>query len=234
MNRYLLALSILFLSINVQSQVLISLLLGDKLNSDGVEFGLEGGFNFSKISKLESNRYLPLFNLGFYFDIRLKNKWYLYTGVLVKSGMGTNRLSENDLNFLQIEVFPEEGNYSQKINYFMVPAQAKYKFKNSIYIEVGPQFGLMYKAWVEFNSNVEGKDARIKDYNEEMIQRLDMGIMAGAGYQLLKGKGLTIGLKYYYGFIDVYKNKAGTKNSSIFLKINIPIGAKKKDEDITE
>jgi len=229
MKKYILLLSLMLLGLNIQSQILISLIFGDKLNSEGLEFGLEGGLNFSKISGLETNKYLHTLNLGFYFDIRLKNQWYLYTGVLVKSSMGVDQLSENDLNFLQTEVYPDEGDYSQKVNYFLVPVLAKYKFKNHIYVEGGPQFGLMYNAWVEFNSNVEGKDAKIKDYNKDMIQRLDMGIMAGAGYQLLKGKGLTIGLKYYYGFIDVYKDKTGTKNNSLFIKVNIPIGAEKKD-----
>jgi hypothetical protein len=33
------------------SQVLISLLLGDKLNSEKLKFGLDGGVNFATISK---------------------------------------------------------------------------------------------------------------------------------------------------------------------------------------
>ena len=61
---------ILFLasiSYTSQSQILISLLFGDKLNSPGVEFGLEGGLNYSTISGFESNSYLGNFYLGFYF-----------------------------------------------------------------------------------------------------------------------------------------------------------------------
>jgi len=58
----------------MQGQVLISLLFGDMLNSDGLEFGLEGGFNWSKVSGMETNSSLRTFNLGFYFDIRLKDQ----------------------------------------------------------------------------------------------------------------------------------------------------------------
>ncbi len=237
MKKYLLIFALLFFSLNMHTQVLITLLLGDKLNTGKIEFGLEGGYNWSTISGLEADKYLSTFNLGFYFDIHLKNQWFLNTGTLVKVKLGVDQLSTNDLNFLGTEVYyddngvPFQGEYSQQISYFLVPALAKYKFKNHIYIEAGPQFGLMYNAWVEYNSNIDGKDGRIKEYNENNINRLDAGLMAGFGYQLLKGKGMQLGIKYYYGLVDVYKDKSGTKNSSLFLKVNIPIGAKKKEKE---
>ena len=46
------------------SQVLISLLLGDKLNSDKIEFGLDSGFNWSQIGNLDSNSSLRAFKIG--------------------------------------------------------------------------------------------------------------------------------------------------------------------------
>jgi len=54
------------------SQVLISLLLGDKLNSEKLKFGLDGGVNFSNISKIDPSKYHAGFNLRFYFDNLLK------------------------------------------------------------------------------------------------------------------------------------------------------------------
>lgn len=231
MKKYFSILPFLLFGYHAHSQVLISLIFGDKLNSEGLEFGLEGGFNWSNISGLENKRGLSSFNLGFYFDIRIKDPWYLYTGVLVKSRFGADKLSDNDLDFLEADIYQEEGDYSQVLNYFMVPALAKYKLKNHIYFEAGPQFSLMHKGWIEFRSDVEGKDARIREYNKDMINRLDVGATAGLGYRLLDGKGMTIGIKYYYGFIDVYKDKSGTKNNSLFVKMNIPIGAAKTKEE---
>ncbi|MGB5203900.1 MAG: hypothetical protein WBN63_06890 [Eudoraea sp.] len=52
-----------------------------------MEFGLEEGYNWSDISDLKNGKSLSEFNPGFYFDIWLKNQWYLYTGVLVKGRM---------------------------------------------------------------------------------------------------------------------------------------------------
>lgn len=218
------------MGINLHSQVLLSLIFGDKLNSEGLEFGLEGGVNWSNISTLEANKSLSSFNLGFYFDIRLNNQWYLDTGVLVKSQLGDGHLTENDLSFLEIVPKEEEGTYSQKINYFIVPALIKYSFKNRVYLEAGPQFGLMHKAWVEFNSDIDNTNIRIKDFNKEKINRLDAGFTIGTGYRLKADNGITLGIKYYYGLTNVYKGLSGTNNSSLFLKANIPIGASKNSK----
>ncbi len=225
MKKIIVIVFLLFSGLQTQGQVLISLLFGDMLNSDGLEFGLEGGFNWSNISGMETNKNLRTFNLGFYFDIRLKDQWNLYTGVLVKSNLGTDELSTNDLKFLDTDVYPESGTYAQEMKYFLVPVLLKYNLENRIYIEAGPQFGLMYDAWVEYTSNIDDKDATVKEYNKDNINRFDAGVMVGFGYKLNKNHGMTFGVKYYYGLLDVYKDRSGTKNSSLFLKVTVPIGA---------
>jgi hypothetical protein len=224
----------------VYSQVLIALLLGDKLNTGKIEFGLDGGVNFASISNMDSNSYDRSWNLGFYFDFKLKNQWYLSTGVLVKSTMGIDNLTEDDLEFLQATTYDVEGNFSQKISYFIVPALAKYNFDNHIFIEGGPQFALMYKAHIEFETDQnrfedDGDDLEvlIKQDNKDDINRIDMGLTAGVGYRLLKGLGWTIGARYYYGLTNVYKERSGTRNNGLFLRLNVPIGiSKEKKEEI--
>ena len=228
--KKIIVIALILTGLNAQSQVLLSVIFGDKLNSEGLEFGLEGGTNWSNISTLDANKSLPSFNLGFYFDFRLKNQWNLYTGVLVKSKLGDRNLSENDLAFLEITPNQEQGEYSQKLNYFIVPALIKYNFKNRIYLEGGPQFGLMYKSWVEFTSDNNDRSIKTKDYNKDKINKIDAGFTIGTGYKLMKENGMTLGIKYYHGFANVYKGVAGTNNSSLFLKFNIPIGAAKNDE----
>lgn len=224
----------MLLGFNAQSQVLLSLLFGDKLNSDGLEFGLEGGFNWSDISELEADKRLSSFNLGFYFDFRLKNQWNLYTGVLVKAKLGDDELTTNDLEFLELTPYSEEGTYTQKINYFIVPALIKYNFENRIYLEAGPQFGLMYNSWVEFNSENDDRTIEVEQFNKDKINRLDAGFTVGTGYKLIADNGMTIGVRYYYGLTNVYKGVSGTNNSSWFLKLNLPIGANKPKESVQE
>ena len=229
MKKFILIIGLLILSINVKSQVLITLIFGDKLNTPDLEFGLEGGMSWSRISGMDSQSFLQNWDLGFYFDIRIKNQWFLYTGVLVKATLGLDKLTTNDLDFLGTDTYPDNGNYAQKINYFLIPALINYKFKSRIYLEAGPQFGLRTKAWVEYEADIDGKDAIIKEFNKDAIKRLDVGILGGAGYRFSERiTGWTIGVKYYYGFVDVYKNRSGTKNNTIFLKLNVPIGAGEK------
>ncbi|MCK5846976.1 MAG: PorT family protein [Bacteroidales bacterium] len=234
MKKLLLISILTLIGITSQSQILITLLLGDKLNQPGLEFGLEGGANWSQISGLENENFLTTFNMGFYFDIRLKNQLSLYTGVLVKANLGSDKITDNDLIKMDAEFYKDQtgtrlvGDYRHRMSYFLVPILFKYKFKNQIHIAAGPQLGLMYKSWIEFNSDIDGKDATIKDYNREDINKLDAGIAVGLGYRLFKGTGWTISAKYYYGFVDVYKNISGTKNSSIFMEVCIPVGAGKK------
>jgi hypothetical protein len=215
----------------VNGQILITLLLGDKLNSEGLEFGLVGGGNWATVSGMESNSYVRTWNLGFYFDIRMKEPWYLYTGVLVKSRLGVNDVTTNDLLFLEADTYPAEGTYSQQISYFLVPALFRYKFKNHMYVEAGPQFGLAYKGWVEYRSDIDGKQAAIRDDNLDKLNRIDAGLSAGLGYTMLKGNGWTVGVRYYYGFVNVYKDRANTKNSSFFAELHIPIGVASKKEN---
>ena len=216
----------------LHSQVLIALLLGDKLNTGNIEFGLDGGLNYASISEMDSNGWNRNFNLGFYFDFRLKNNWFFNTGVLVKSTLGVDELTDEDLEFLGATVYDQDGKYNQKIDYFLVPALMKYKFDNHIHLEGGLQFGLAHGAYIQFDSDIDGNSARIRENNKDMIHTFDMGAAAGAGYRLLKGLGWTIGVRYYHGFLNVYKDLPGSRNQALFLKLNVPMGLslEKKEE----
>lgn len=237
MKKIVLICVLLIAGFTMQSQVLITLLLGDKLNSDDLEFGLEGGINWTQISGLETKNFAQKWNLGFYFDIRLKNQWFLNTGVLVKSNMGADNLTDNDIATLNATVYLNDtlgripGSYGQRMNTFLVPALIKYKFKKpQLFVAAGPQFGLMYKSWVQFDSDVEGNDAIIKEYNKEKINKIDVGIMASVGYSFLKGVGISIGVKYYEGLVHVYKG-TDTRNRSFFVFATMPIGASVKAKE---
>jgi hypothetical protein len=230
MKRYLLVIALVILGFTSHSQVLISLLLGDKLNTDGLEFGLEGGINITEISGFEDTKSLANFNLGFYFDIKMRDQWHVYTGVQVKSSHGMRNLSENDLEFLEATLYPVEGKYKQKVSAFMVPVLANYKFDNHWYVEAGPQLGITYKGWVEFTSNVDNVESVIKDYNNSLLNWFNAGIALGSGYRLMNGEGWTIGVRYYHGLTNDFKYRSGTLHDSFHLKVNIPIGAAKAKE----
>ena len=106
----------------------------------------------------------------------------------------------------------------------------KYKLKNSIYIELGVQAGLRRRsAFVQFDSDIDGQERKIKTSNKDVINPVDFGGIIGVGYTFFKGSGLTFALKYYYGFTNVYKGVDDRRNSAFYAQFNVPIGAGKKN-----
>ena len=215
------------------SQVLISLLLGDKLNSEKLKFGLDGGVNWSNVTNLDPSKYKPYFNLGFYFDFLLKEntRWYLHTGVLVKSTMGGQGYAPYAIGNAELDTLFAGGKRSRKISYFNVPILARYQFKNMLYIEAGPNLGLRYKAFDIFTADVEDKqDLSYTLDVRDQFTRIDAGVMAGVGFQVIKGTGYNFGMRYYYGLTEIMKENASDpqRNSTFYLYFSMPVGAGEK------
>ena len=210
------------------SQVLISILLGDKLNSGKVEFGLDGGLNWSNIHGLPGANSLTGFNLGFYFDIKLKNPaWMVNTGVIVKSPLGADDLPVYSLNDPHLDSVFAGGSVTRKLRYFNVPVMMKYKFKNNLYVKGGIQLGLRAKAFDEFTNTIQDdEDLKYKLKIKDQFHPLDAGLAFGLGYRLMGGNGMNIGLQYYLGLIDVVIDDASPNqyNRALYLTVGIPIG----------
>ena len=228
MKRYLLVWGFLFFGHASNSQVLISILFGDKLNSGKVEFGLQGGLNWSTVKNLEGAKSSTGFNLGFYFDIKLKNpSWMISTGVIVKSPMGANELPLYSLNDFHLDSSFAGGSVTRKLRYFNVPVTLKYKFRNNLFVKGGVQLGLLSKAFDEFKNSVNDKDdlehkVKIKDD----FHPLDAGLTLGIGYRFFKGNGMNLDLQYYYGLIDIVIDDTTPAqfNRVFYLTLGIPIG----------
>lgn len=221
-----------FLSVasTATSQVLISLLLGDKLNSGKVEFGLDGGANFSNLSGVSGST-APGFFLGFYFDIKIKQSpWLFNTGVIVKSPLGEESIEPYALNDPDLDNAFAGGEVRRQLRYFDMPFTIKRVFPNHIFIDGGIQVGLLHKATDEFVQKVKQADDltyRIK--TKELYHPLDIGLRGGAGYRLMRGNGMNLGVHYYLGLTDITIDDStpDVKNSSLYFSVGIPIGAGK-------
>ncbi|MGE6356882.1 porin family protein [Flavobacterium sp. NPDC079362] len=227
MKKGLLLLIALFCIVPARSQVLISLIFGDKLNSPFLEFGLEGGVNFSTISDLDTSGTNLGFNLGFYFDIRSKQNpaWMINTGVIVKSPMGAHGIPVYSLNDATLDNTFAGGSVNREIRYFNVPILIKYQFRNNIYLKTGPQFGLLAKAFDEFTREVNKDDVVYKKNIRDQIRVIDAGIALGAGYHMKIGNGLNVTVQYYYGLVPVMKGDGpNVYNRSLYVTAGLPIG----------
>lgn len=217
-----------------KAQVLISLLLGDKLNSGKIEFGLDGGVNYPNIRGLDGGDMRGTFNLGFYFDIKLKNpQWMVHTGVIVKSTLGTDNLPVYSLNDPDLDNAFAGGEIKRKINYFNVPIAMKYNFKNHLYVEGGIMPALRAKAFDVFTKDIHDKeDLEYKHKISDQFHRLDFGLIGGLGYRLMGGNGMNFTVRYYYGLVDITIDDSTPDqfNTSLYLAVGIPIGAAKAKE----
>jgi len=234
MKKTIFLAAFLLVSLSASPQVLISLLLGDALNTDKIEFGLDGGVNFANIANLETSKPLPLFNLGFYFDIKIKNQLMFHTGVLVKSTQGADKLNPYSLNDPGLDEQFADGYVTRKINQFSVPIMLKYRFAERFHVEAGPMLALRSTGNDVFTNTVIDKgDLTYKLDIKDNYKRIDAGIMAGAGLKLNKKvqKSAQLGVRYYYGLVDPLKDNQGDKQnfSSWYVYFSIPIGAHKAE-----
>jgi len=234
MKKTIFLAAFLLVSLSASSQVLISLLLGDALNTDKIEFGLDGGVNFANIANLETSKPLPLFNLGFYFDIKIKNQLMFHTGVLVKSTQGADKLNPYSLDDPGLDEQFADGYVTRKINQFSVPIMLKYRFAERFHVEAGPMLALRSTGNDVFTNTVIDKgDLTYKLDIKDNYKRIDAGIMAGAGLKLNKKvqKSAQLGVRYYYGLVDPLKDNQGDKQNftSWYVYFSIPIGAHKAE-----
>jgi len=207
--------------------VLISLIFGDKLNTGTIEFGLDGGLNFSNMSNTEGSLAVG-WNLGFFFYIDLTEKSFLHTGVLVKSPFGVNNLypyptGDSDVDSLMLN----EGTVNRRLRYFNVPITYCYYIYDGIFLEGGFMLGLKSKAYDEFVATSDVGDEIVVSRNiKDQVTPLDAGALVGTGYKLQKGLGVSLGVRYYYGFVNAHTDSFGIKhkNSNLYMFVTIPIG----------
>jgi len=198
-----------------------------------IEFGLEGGLNESTIYQLTDAHYKAGFNLGFYFDFKLKKNpsWMINTGVIVKSPMGAKDLPVYLINNPSIDNAFVGGSINRELRYFNVPVLLKHSFKNKVFLKGGIQLGLLSRAYDAFRNSINEKN----DLNytldiKDQIHTIDAGFAFGAGYDLMKVKGMHVDVVYYMGLTNITKSStAGNQyNRSLYLNVGIPIGKNPK------
>ena len=213
----------------LNAQVLISILFGDALNTEKIEFGLTGGLNRSWIRTIDDAEGMNNFNIGFYFHILMKESSYLSTGVLVKSNVGATGMPTYPIGDPEFDDVYDEGVLTKKIPAFYVPILFHQRFNNRWYIEAGPQLGLIHQPTDIFKVDDYGGDLTYTRKTRGEYQYIDFGFYGAVGYKLMKKtKSTSLGIGYYIGLSDVAKDAyPDIKNSSFYLFCKIPIGVGK-------
>lgn len=221
------ALICLSLTSPLYSQVHFSFTLGKDFLKNKVKFGLERGLSISNITGAGSTTSASNLNLGLYLDIQLKDSsWYLHTSALLKSGLGAKDIDGYLLNNSILDSVFNNGTIERQLKYLNFPVLVRYKFSNHIFIEMGPRFGILTRATDYFYQT--GKPENGSLYKNNLTDKcnwFDAGIEAGVGYHLMRGKGVNLGLRYYVGMMDIFKDRPSdpVRNQSLTIYLNIPI-----------
>ena len=220
---------VLFLSIKVpvKSQVIIALLFGDKLNSDKLEFGLTVGPNFSSVSNSEAEWKAGL-GLGLYFNLKLSDNWFFHPEAVPKSPFGGKSIPVYPLDDPNLNTSFQNGSITRDMSYISLPLLFRYRIKGLLFAEAGPQLSLRTNVKDIFQVDAAGGELEFVKKVENDYTRFDFGAAAGLVLKLKRDNGMGIGLRYYYGFIDVMKTMAGSQqNSGLFVYISFPVGGVK-------
>jgi hypothetical protein len=217
----------------LNGQVLITILLGDALNTEKIEFGLVGGWNHSYIYTIEDSKGLNSLDLGFYFHFLIKNNSYFSTGVLVKSNVGASGMPVYSLDDPDFDAVFKDGTLTKKIPAFYVPILFHQRFNNRWYIEAGPQLGLIHQCVDIFEASKLGGDLKFTLDVKDQYKHIDAGLLGGVGYKFKKQvKSMAVGINYYYGLVDVSAEPdQEIRNSAFYFYIKIPIGVGKPKEE---
>jgi hypothetical protein len=227
----LVCLTLLVPAAAADAQVLIALLFGDMLNTGNIEFGLDGGLNWSSQPGLAQSELDRNWHLGFYFDIKLDTAdLMLHTGVIVKSSMGVAGQAVYPLGDPNLDETFSNGSVTTRLEYFNVPVMLKYRALGQCYVEGGILLGLLHGATDEFiATGPDDAEITLERRVGKTYHPLDAGLMAGIGYRLMSGNGINLGLRFYQGLIDVQIDDTGPAryNQSLYLAVGIPIGVGK-------
>ncbi len=228
---YTTILAILFSVSAANSQVLIALVFGDKLNSEGLEFGLHAGANFSNLTGIDEAKYKSGLNLGFYFDIRLTEKIWLHPEVLVKTSVGARSIDPYPTGDMNLDSVLVDADLERNIGYVQTPILIKYKFIPGWSVEAGIQPALkVFKSQDIFTDIVfEKEDLEFRRNISKQYTTFDFGISGGFSWRPRKDKGTTVIFRYTHGLVNLLKDDSqpAQKNRQFLVGAAIPIGVKK-------
>jgi hypothetical protein len=209
------------------SQVLIALLFGEKLQSETLTFGLNVTPTFSTISNLDGSLKRGL-GLGLYFDIKLSKDFFLHPEALPKSSLGVEQLPAYPTGIDSLDTFFANGQVERSVRAISLPLLCRYRIKDLLFAELGPQIDWMLKVKDTYYTDVNGDEATYTTDISDQFTRFDVGIAGGLHYKLKKDKGMGLGLRYFYGVSDIMKGREGKQvNQALYMNIMIPVGTGK-------
>jgi len=224
---------ITFAACMAHSQVLIALLVGDKLNSDKFELGIRLAGNWQNLTGYDGTSSRFGIGFGIYGTLKLSDKFSLQPELFFKDPRGADGVPANEFGHPDLDPLLENAEVTAKLAYVSLPVLLKYHLTPQISVGFGPQIGYLSSARNEYVAQVYSKeDLVFKDDIKDTLNNFDFALAFNLEYRLMKKRAIQIGLRYYLGLSDIVKDNSGdsVRNSVFQVYIGIPVGGKAKDK----
>jgi hypothetical protein len=161
--------------------------------------------------------------------LNLKDRLFIQFDALAKYKQGAKGLPVYTLGDATLDTIYQYGSLQRSITYVGLVTTMQYRIWKYLNVEAGPNITLRIKAHDFFHADHElGEQVFEKDMKDSTT-RFDVGIASGISWQFSKGKGLKLGVRYYWGLVDLYPSDEGNNAARSFqLNLFIPIGGKKQ------
>ena len=213
---------ILFLTLigiqQIQSQVLIGLLFGEKLNKGPIEFGVNviGNSSATTLDNGASNR--NKLGFGLYLDYKMSEKFIFSTGFFFASPKGQVNFNETDPYYLLTDSLFAGANTERILNYFEVPLLLEIRPIPNWGIGVGGYVSIMTRAYDYYKVSQDNGDGDILHERSilENMNRLDYGLTGSIHYHFKGDPGSKIRVSYMLGLNNILKDSDVNVYNEVF------------------
>jgi hypothetical protein len=151
-----------------------------------IQPGIKGGVSFSSVTNFRGDDRVTG-HAGVFVNTKLSSHWSLQPELLYSAqGQKFNDQNSND-NVLALD-------------YVQLPVMLQYRPVSKVYVEAGPQVGLLVNAKTEGPNDADKADVK-DDY-----KKADFGVSVGLGINATKNIGIYG--RYNFGVMDVTKSDA--------------------------
>jgi len=179
--------------------------------SQQTTFGVRAGANISRwnITSIGS-------------DIKSSSLAGLEAGLLADLSVSRSFSIQPEVDFSMYGTKFSSGGSSieYRVNYINIPVLAKYHLPQGVSFFAGPQLGLLISA----KGKIEGEEKQdIKNY----LKSTDVFAVIGAEYD--SPIGVSVGVRYNHGFVNIYEEEEGSiKNSSFGISLGYKLKPRQK------
>lgn len=185
-------------------------------NAQEIKYGAKAGLNIAnQTGDVEDAKFLIGLHLGGFAEIKLAEQFAFQPELLYSIQGAKYEFSE--------EGFSEEGKV--KLSYLNIPLMLKYYATESLFVEAGPQIGLLLSAKEDYSYNdtewgesgsEEGIDVK------DAYKSIDFGLNLGLGYNITEN--IFAGARYNIGLsniLDFGDNEGDYKVKNSVIQVSV-------------